>query len=181
MDPSLAQISSDTGILTSPDQIRLTLTSAISRLLQISVSPEPIHPSNVMLYTATVTLSDPGNYTISVLLEYDSFKWNSANLDDLAYNTITISPRQLMQRAVRVVAEHTSVPDSTCVTGDAPGRWLDAKAYRTAEPTSEWAQSNYTNDFGEIWVPKECNMKVFKPEEVDKCLMERYPVIHWFG
>ncbi|ORZ02826.1 hypothetical protein BCR43DRAFT_534398 [Syncephalastrum racemosum] len=124
------------------------------------------------VYEDTLTLSDPGTYTIKALWEYHEAEWNFEKGPVIPYKPQELPSQTIQVGSVRdiqndaIVREHLGLP--LCTGADHPGRWLQAPAFRDQEEADNASITIDSN--GKFWAPYTCRYRRIEHTEFTKCL-----------
>ncbi|ORY44193.1 hypothetical protein BCR33DRAFT_717265 [Rhizoclosmatium globosum] len=151
-------------------------------------------------YSASVQIPHSGSYSLSVSVVAEAFRWN-------AYNESNIWPWKRLEKAVLNVDGDTVIKVEVLKggSGKSASNTCDlARIYNATNviqkgwPLSEllpgyWAQLPMMLSIetrrgntkplltGSTFIPTQCSLRAFTAHQGRMCLIEKYPVIHWFG
>ncbi|KAJ2212806.1 hypothetical protein EV179_004373 [Coemansia sp. RSA 487] len=133
------------------------------------------------VYEADVMLRDSDVYRPEGYIEFRDARWNpdGPGLDPQPFTPERLAiPEDLriqVTNGKNSLAEYMDLP--LCTSADAEGRWV-AVADIPFNITNMLLPPDNQN---RVWMPYDCRMRTVSYPEYAQCLVDRYPVIHWFG
>ncbi|KAI9471077.1 hypothetical protein BX667DRAFT_508995 [Coemansia mojavensis] len=135
------------------------------------------------VYEADVVLRDADIYKPQGYIEYRDGLWNAegnATLPAFQPEDLFISEEQQIKvvdktgDSIYSLYNYLALP--LCTSMDAEGRWvrvddLPFDSYLVPPP----------DNFDRVWLPYTCRLKRYTYSEFAKCLVDKHPMLHWYG
>ncbi|PIA15566.1 hypothetical protein COEREDRAFT_81894 [Coemansia reversa NRRL 1564] len=151
--------------------------------LQMSPHVNNYQPGVAHVYEADVVLRDVDVYIPEGYIEFRNGQWNAegnATLPLLIPEKIFIA-EELKVNVADVdgtskysLQRYMELP--LCRSMDMEGRWIQKEVlpfHRVLVPAAD--------NHGRVWLPYHCRLRRIAYAEFGKCLVQRHPMLHWFG
>ncbi|KAJ1990415.1 hypothetical protein GGI26_003540 [Coemansia sp. RSA 1358] len=139
--------------------------------------------NSVHVYEADVLLRDADTYHPSGYIEFRDALWNPDGYSDpqpfvpepLAIpGNLTVKVLDGDEENPYALSKHLDLP--LCTKSDSDGRWVSVNdlpfdASRVLPP----------DNHNRVWLPYSCRLKPISYADFSRCLVDKYPLIHWFG
>ncbi|KAJ1718828.1 hypothetical protein LPJ61_006455, partial [Coemansia biformis] len=151
--------------------------------LEMATNAQNYHRDATHVYEADVVLRDADVYRPHGYIEFRGARWNPQDAQ---------GPQPFEPEALSIDnGLHVSVVDSDgfssfslehhldlplCTEADVDGRWVLASSLPF--DTSRVLAPDHT---GRVWLPYSCRMRPYTYQAYTKCLVQKYPLIHWYG
>ncbi|KAJ2808751.1 hypothetical protein H4R20_000666 [Coemansia guatemalensis] len=165
------------------DLVGTTTGISIPVHLQMVPHVNNYQPGAAHVYEADVVLRDVDVYVPKGYIEFRNGQWNAegnATLPLLIPELLVIEKEQRVKVAdidgTNKYSLHRYLELPLCRSMDMEGRWVRREAlpfHRVLVPRAD--------NHGRVWLPYHCRLQRITYEEFGKCLVQRHPMLHWFG
>ncbi|KAJ1792300.1 hypothetical protein LPJ62_000922 [Coemansia sp. RSA 2167] len=164
------------------DLVGRDTNTSVPVLLQMADHTHNYFRDRTHVYEADVVLRDADVYHAEGYIEFRHAKWNAeAFLDPQPFE-----PEQLKMPDVQinVLDEDGLSPYSLqrymdlplCTDSDADGRWVSVDVL-----PFDASLVPPPDNHNLVWLPYDCRLQRFTYSNFTKCLLRKYPLVHWFG